>query len=113
MTDKAGGGMLSALLFLAEEYDAAQERGEVAGHGGKHGNQFANVDTSNVATAADLGLRRDEIHEARKHRDAVTGFNLLHALNCSIRRKISTTLAEPNSFPSTCESQQCLTSLSS
>ncbi len=58
------------VLGLAEEYDAAQERGEVAGHGGNHGNQFANVDRPNVATAADLGLRRDEIHEARKLRAA-------------------------------------------
>ena len=45
-------------------------RGEVAGQGGNHGNQFAKVKASNVATAADLGLRRDEIHEARQLRDA-------------------------------------------
>ena len=50
--------------------DAAQERGEVAGVGGNRGNQFASVAGDNVATAADLGLRRDEIHEARKIRDA-------------------------------------------
>ena len=56
---------------LADEYDAAQERGEVATHGGAdRGNQHANVADRNVATAADLGLRRDQIHEARRIRDA-------------------------------------------
>lgn len=50
---------------LADEYDAAQERGEVAGHG------RSKVEGSNVTTASDLGLRRDEIHEARQVRDAV------------------------------------------
>ena len=59
-----------AKMRLADEYDAAQDRGEVAGVGGNRGNQFASVDDSNAATAADLGLRRDEIHEARKLRDA-------------------------------------------
>lgn len=52
---------------LAEEYDAAQERGEVA----KLGDNLPSVAASNAkpATAADLGLRRDEIHEARRLRD--------------------------------------------
>lgn len=54
-----------AEMRLAEEYDAAQERGEVAKLGWESG-----VDKSNTTTAADLGLRRDEIHEARKFRDA-------------------------------------------
>lgn len=53
-----------AKMRLADEYDAAQERGEVAGHG------RSKVEHDNVTTAADLGLRRDEIHEARKIRDA-------------------------------------------
>ena len=53
-----------AEMRLAEEYDAAQARGEVAGHG------RSKVEPDNVTTAADLGLRRDEIHEARKLRDA-------------------------------------------
>lgn len=53
-----------AEMRLAEEYDAAQDRGEVAGHG------RSKVEADNVTTAADLGLRRDEIHEARKLRDA-------------------------------------------
>ena len=49
---------------LADEYDAAQERGEVAKRGWESG-----VDKHNITTAADLGLRRDQIHEARKVRN--------------------------------------------
>ena len=49
---------------LADEYDAAQARGEVAGHG------RSKVEPSNVTTASDLGLRRDQIHNARLLRDA-------------------------------------------
>ena len=51
---------------LADEYDAAQERGEVAtGRPGKssNGEEFQ-------ATTADLGLTHKEIHEARQIRDA-------------------------------------------
>jgi len=49
---------------LAEEYDVAQDRGEVASFG-------ANQHTDEgVAAANTLGIRRDEIHEARKIRDA-------------------------------------------
>lgn len=55
-----------AEMRLAEEYDDAQDRGEVQRHGGDK----SNVAGHNVATAADLGLRRDEIHEARRFRDA-------------------------------------------
>jgi len=56
-----------AKMRLADEYDAAQERGEVA----KLGDNLPSVDASNAKpTAADLGLRRDEIHEARKLRNA-------------------------------------------
>jgi hypothetical protein len=52
---------------LADEYDAAQQRGEVA----KLGDNLPSVDASNSKpTAADLGLRRDQIHEARQLRDA-------------------------------------------
>jgi hypothetical protein len=51
-------------MRLAEEYDAAQDRGEVAGHG------RSKVEPDNLTTAADLGIRRDEIHEARQFRDA-------------------------------------------
>lgn len=54
-----------AEMRLAEEYDAAQERGEVAKRGWESG-----VDKDNITTASDLGLRRDEIFDARKIRDA-------------------------------------------
>lgn len=54
-----------AEMRLAEEYDAAQERGEVAKRGWESG-----VDKDNITTAAGIGLRRDEIFEARKIRDA-------------------------------------------
>lgn len=53
---------------LADEYDAAQARGEVAGHGG--GRNFKVADSNVESTTADLGLRRDQIHEARQFRDA-------------------------------------------
>ena len=43
-----------AKVRLADEYDAAQEPGEVAGDG------RSKVEPDNVTTAADLGLRRDE-----------------------------------------------------
>jgi hypothetical protein len=56
-------GMSTAKHRLADEYDAAQERGEVAGHGG---NRKINVPNGNVeATAADIGLSRKDIHQAR------------------------------------------------
>lgn len=70
---------------LADEYDAAQTRGEVAGHGGGRnfkvddhnletnpGNHNRIGDGSAIATLADLGLRRDQIHDARLIRDAET-----------------------------------------
>ncbi|SLN77196.1 MULTISPECIES: hypothetical protein [Roseobacteraceae] len=53
---------------LADEYDAAQARGEVAGHGGGRNFKVANGNVE--TTTADLGLRRDQIHEARQLRDA-------------------------------------------
>jgi hypothetical protein len=52
-----------AEMRLAEEYDEAQDRGEVAKAGA---NQHGEV----VVTANDLGFRRDEIHEARQLRNA-------------------------------------------
>lgn len=56
-----------AKMRLADEYDGAQERGEVQQHGGKKGN----VGNHDVApSAADLGLHREEIREARQLRDA-------------------------------------------
>jgi hypothetical protein len=51
---------------LADEYDAAQERGEVATVG-----KPVNVpDGNNKPTTADIGLSRKDIHEARQIRDA-------------------------------------------
>lgn len=53
---------------LADEYDAAQERGEVKANGG---DRVSTVSRRNSApAAADIGLRRDQIHEAREIRDA-------------------------------------------
>jgi hypothetical protein len=56
---------------LADEYDAAQERGEIARHGETLRNG-PDVPKRNggKATAADVGLSRKEIHEARLIRDA-------------------------------------------
>lgn len=64
-----------AEMRLAEEYDDAQDRGEVAGQ------SRTSVGTDNApATAADLGIRRDEIHEARKFRDAASALYVQHPL---------------------------------
>ena len=52
---------------LADEYDAAQARGEVQKHGGQVPRGVAG---HNIPSTADLGLRRDQIHEARLIRDA-------------------------------------------
>jgi hypothetical protein len=52
---------------LADEYDAAQARGEVQRHGGQVPRDVADP---NIPSASNLGLRRDEIHEARIIRDA-------------------------------------------
>lgn len=48
-----------AKLRLADEYDAAQERGDVAGHGGGKSNL-------GKAKVNDIDLSYDQIHEARK-----------------------------------------------
>ena len=52
---------------LADEYDAAQERGEV----GKRGD-FGGVNSRGelTPTASDIGLTHKDIHEARQLRDA-------------------------------------------
>lgn len=56
---------------LADEYDAAQERGEVAESGDtlKRGPGVPEQNAGK-STAADLGLSRKDIHEARLIRDA-------------------------------------------
>lgn len=57
---------------LADEYDAAQERGEVQAAGGNRGNQHVAIipDGKNAATVSDIGLSSKQIHEARQIRDA-------------------------------------------
>lgn len=52
---------------LADEYDAAQERGEVVGPKGG-GSTVPNG--NGKGTAADLGLSNKQVHEAREVRDA-------------------------------------------
>lgn len=60
-----------AEMRLAEEYDAAQERGEVAkGSTGRGDKIVSGGNDIKPATAADLGLARKDIHEARQFRDA-------------------------------------------
>lgn len=55
-----------AEMRLAEEYDAAQDRGEVKRNGGDR----TSVSDRNTASASDLGIARKDIHEARQFRDA-------------------------------------------
>lgn len=57
-----------AKMRLADEYDAAQEQGEVATHGGARNFNVPKEDVE--PCAADLGLTRKQIHEARQLRDA-------------------------------------------
>ncbi|TIP38370.1 MAG: hypothetical protein E5X76_19990 [Mesorhizobium sp.] len=52
---------------LADEYDAAQERGEVA----KRGKPVNIPERNNKATTAEIGIRRKDIHEARQMRVAI------------------------------------------
>lgn len=56
-----------AEMRLAEEYDAAQGRGEVKT---RADNQHASSGREEAASAHDLGLSHKDIHEARKLRDA-------------------------------------------
>ena len=58
-----------AKLRMADEYDAAQERGEVASTG-QHARAVPDGNSSSRATVADIGLSRKDIHEARLVRDA-------------------------------------------
>jgi hypothetical protein len=59
--------MSSTLDRLADEYGAAQERGEISGPSDRHSTSRAEV---NKATVEDIGLTHKEIHEARLVRDA-------------------------------------------
>jgi hypothetical protein len=54
---------------LADEYDAAQQRGEVAGHGGARKSNLPDEKVE-APTVTDLGLSHKDIHEARIIRDA-------------------------------------------
>lgn len=56
-----------AKVRLADEYDAAQERGEVAVAGD---NQVVTDGNDRKPSAADIGLSRKDIHDARQIRDA-------------------------------------------
>jgi hypothetical protein len=53
---------------LADEYDGAQARGDVGQQGAR--TDLVHAVNEVVASAADLGLNRREIHEARQLRDA-------------------------------------------
>jgi hypothetical protein len=55
---------------LADEYDAAQARGDVASAKSNRGNQWTVSDGNGAATASEIGLTRKAIHEARQLRDA-------------------------------------------
>lgn len=52
-------------MLLADEYDAAQERGEV-----KRPNNEKTTSALEAVSAADIGLTHKDIHEARQFRDA-------------------------------------------
>lgn len=58
-----------AKMRLAEEYDAAQERGEVA-KGSVRTDIVTEQNDVRPATAAEIGISRKDIHEARQIRDA-------------------------------------------
>ena len=53
---------------LADEYDAAQQRGDIQRHGGDRASKFS---AENLApTVSELGLTKKEVHDARLIRDA-------------------------------------------
>jgi hypothetical protein len=52
---------------IADEYDAAQARGDVQPHGGQGKRDIPN---ENIPSVADIGLSAKDIHEAREIRDA-------------------------------------------
>lgn len=58
-----------AKVRIADEYDAAQERGEVR-KPGQRGKAVAADDSFSAARAEEVGLSRQEIYDARKLRDA-------------------------------------------
>lgn len=62
---------------LADEYDAAQERGDVQSHGGQG---KRDIPHENIPTVGDIGLTAKEVHEARAIRDAGEVENLGRSL---------------------------------
>lgn len=56
---------------FADEYDAAQGRGEIQGLGGDHGNQHTGgkIPDGNIATSKDLGVTNKFVYEARQVRN--------------------------------------------
>jgi len=50
---------------LADEYEAAQQRGEVGQHGGQG---KRDIPHENIPSVTDIGLTSKEIHEAQKVR---------------------------------------------
>lgn len=62
---------LRAAIRIADEYDNAQKRGEVASRGGTGSNQYANIPKENIcSTIAELGIAPKQIVAARLVRDA-------------------------------------------
>lgn len=61
--------MSRAKLRLADEYDAAQARGDVRAHG-ERGKDIPDENVFLKPTSADIGITSKEIHEARQVRDA-------------------------------------------
>lgn len=59
-----------AKVRLADEYDAAQDRGEVAKLGTNQWSEDGVTNGNALPTAADIGLTRKEIYDARTLRDA-------------------------------------------
>jgi len=100
---------------LADEYDAAQERGEVAKLGEIGGGHSRSSDAEHLpATARDLGLSRKDVHEARIIRDAeevepgIVARTLNDAIEqgeeptrAKVRRAVATTVkpADPETSP--------------
>jgi hypothetical protein len=62
---------------LADEYDAAQARGEVGKEGGSGSNQYATVPKENIcSTVIDIGLTRKQVHEDARCREGGAGHHV-------------------------------------
>ena len=83
-----------AECVLADEYDAAQERGEVAGKNFK-GNQWSVPNENGPSSAADAGISRKRVHEARLVRDVekLKPGGLVKALQRKLKTRERLTLA--------------------